>query len=333
MTDKLRVGVIGAGAVAQVAHLPAVSKLEDAELVAICDIDVPKAQALAGRFNVPDVYDDIEDLLRIANPDVVVICTPNHLHEVHTVTALSAGAHVLCERPLALDAQGLERVKQVYDGGNPVLMVGMNHRHRGDIRQIHQFAKGGELGDLHAIRGGWYIHRPSGVATGWRTRPAESGGGAMFDLGLPMVDVSLWLADLPKVERVSAAYAAGDEPVDHSGSAYLHCEGGLTIFVDVSWKHIGPKEKVWFEVMGSQGSAKIGALGIYKEMHGQPIEVTPARVDSTDAFTGSYRIQWEEFVLRVRGKANRPVLDNQLRLHQLMDTIRRSAAEGHEITL
>ena len=95
----------------------------------------------------------------------------------------------------------------------------------------------------------------------------------MFDLGLPMVDVCLWLADLPKVERVSAAYAAGDEPVDHSGSAYLHCEGGLTIFVDVSWKHIGPKEKVWFEVMGSQGSAKIGALGIYKEMHGQPIEV------------------------------------------------------------
>ena len=165
MSEKLRVGVVGAGAVAQVAHLAAVSKLEDAELVGICDIDVPKAQALARRFKVPDVFDDIEDLLKLSKPDAVVICTPNLLHEVHTVTALSAGVHVLCERPLALDAGGVARVKQVYDSGDRVLLVGMNHRYRRDVRTIRDFMKGGELGDVHAIRAGWYIHRPGGLHT------------------------------------------------------------------------------------------------------------------------------------------------------------------------
>ena len=333
MSEKLRIGVVGAGAVAQVAHLAAISKLEDAELVAICDIDVPKAQALARRFKVPDVYDDIEDLLRLSQPDAVVICTPSLLHEVHTVTALSAGAHVLCERPLALDAGGVERVKEVYDSGDRILLVGMNHRYRRDVRTIRDFMKGGELGDVHAIRAGWYIHRPSGLVAGWRERPAESGGGVMFDLGLPLVDVSLWIAGLPKVERVSASFTQFVEPVEDSASAFIHCEGGLSIFVDVSWRHIGPKEKVWFEVMGSQGSARIGRLGVYKEMHGQVVDVTPARVDPFDAYTESYRAEWQAFQRRIRGDANRPGLENQLRLHQLMDTIGRSANEGRELAL
>jgi predicted dehydrogenase len=329
----LRVGVVGTGAVAQVAHLSAISKLDDAKVVGLCDIDVPKAQALARRFDVPDVFDDIEDLLSIAKPDAVVICTPNHLHEVHTVTALDAGVHVLCERPLALNAGGVERVKEVYERGDRVLLVGMNHRYRRDVRTIREFMKGGELGDVHAIRAGWYIHRPGSLATGWRERAAESGGGAMFDLGLPLVDVSLWIAGLPQVERVSATFSPHGAAIEDSASAYLYCAGGLSVFIDVSWRHIGPKEKVWFEVMGNQGSAKIGRLEVYKEMHGQPIDVTPARVDPFDAFTESYRAEWQAFQRLIRGEANRPVLDNQLRLHQLMDTIRQSAGEGRELTL
>ncbi len=333
MSDVLRVGVVGAGAVAQVAHLAAASKLDDAELVGICDIDVPKAQALARRFEIPNVFDDIEDLLSVCKPDAVVICTPNHLHEVHTITALAANAHVLCERPLALDATGVERVKAAYEQSDRVVLVGMNHRYRRDVRTIRAFLKGGELGPIHGIRTGWYIHRPIGVKAGWRERPAESGGGAMFDLGLPLVDVSLWLAEFPRVERVSASYADGESPVEHSACALLYCEDELSIFIDVSWRHIGPKEKVWLEVMGQQGSARIGRLGVFKEMHGQPVDVTPAAVNPFDAFTESYRDEWRGFHRRVRGEANRPMLDNQLHLHQLMDAIAVSANEGREITL
>jgi len=116
MNDPIRVGVIGAGAIAQVAHLPALRRMAGVEVVAICDNDIAKARALAGRFEVRDSYDDIEDVLRYASVDAVVICTPNHLHEIHAMAALAAGAHVLCERPLALTLQGVERLLQATAG-------------------------------------------------------------------------------------------------------------------------------------------------------------------------------------------------------------------------
>ncbi|MBI2614467.1 MAG: Gfo/Idh/MocA family oxidoreductase [Gemmatimonadetes bacterium] len=111
MSDALRVGVVGAGAIAQVAHLPALARLRDLRVVGICDNDLSKAHAVASRFQIPTVYEDIEELLPEAQPEVVAICTPNHLHDVHVQAALSAGAHVLCERPLALSAAGVERIR------------------------------------------------------------------------------------------------------------------------------------------------------------------------------------------------------------------------------
>ncbi len=79
MNDPLRVAVIGAGAIAQVAHLPVLRRLTGVEIACICDNDLPKAQALAGRFDVKETYDDIEEVLKYARADAVVICTPNHL--------------------------------------------------------------------------------------------------------------------------------------------------------------------------------------------------------------------------------------------------------------
>jgi len=90
VNDSIRVGVLGAGGIAQVAHLPVLRRLPGAEVAAICDNDLGKAQALAARFDVKDTYDDIEEVLRYANVDVVVVCTPNHLHEIHATAALAA---------------------------------------------------------------------------------------------------------------------------------------------------------------------------------------------------------------------------------------------------
>ena len=99
MADPVRVGVIGAGAITQVAHLPVLRKLKGIEVVAICDTDMPKARALADRFKVPDAFSDIEELLEYEELDAIAICTPNHLHEPHVMAALSANLHVFVERP------------------------------------------------------------------------------------------------------------------------------------------------------------------------------------------------------------------------------------------
>ena len=86
--ERLKIGVIGGGAIAQVAHLPVLKKMRTVEVLAICDIDMPKARALADRFGVKDAFDDIEELLRYEELDAVVICSPTHLHESHIQAAL-----------------------------------------------------------------------------------------------------------------------------------------------------------------------------------------------------------------------------------------------------
>src|SRR6266545_5267243 len=90
MTDAVKIGVVGAGAIAQLAHLPVLAKMRGAELAAICDNDRPKARALADRFSIPDVVTDIDDLLELDTLDAVVVATPNHLHEPHVLAALAS---------------------------------------------------------------------------------------------------------------------------------------------------------------------------------------------------------------------------------------------------
>src|ERR687889_2678627 len=119
--ERLKVGIIGGGAITQVAHLPVPKKMRGAEIQAICDTDLPKARALADRFAVKDAFDDIEELLRYEELDAVVICSPNHLHESHILAALSANLHVLVEKPLAMTAASVARILRAVEKQDRIL--------------------------------------------------------------------------------------------------------------------------------------------------------------------------------------------------------------------
>ena len=335
MNDPIRVAVVGAGGVAQVAHLPVLNKLKSVEVVAICDNDLGKAQALAGRHDIRSTYDDIEDVLRYTHPDAVVICTPNHLHEIHVVAALAAGAHVLCERPLALTVEGIERVLQASDKYGRRVMVGMNYRFRTDVQAVRGFLAGGDLGGLQAIRAGWQVFQPSRQQLGWRLRRQEAGGGALLDLGLPLLDLGLWLAGWPAPKRVAAhRIPSGGDAVEALGSAMVVCENGLWISLDVSWRHLGEGERFWFDVAGTKGSAQIQPLKIFKESHGNAVDVTPTGASSRESqFTQSYRAEWTYFLAVIKGDVNAPPPRDQLALQRVLDAIYRSADEGRDVLL
>ncbi len=332
---KTRIGVIGVGAVTQIAHLPALAARDDVEIVGICDADGGKAQALASRFRVRSVFEDIEDLLYDTHPQGVVIATPNHLHEIHVATALSAGAAVLCERPLGLTAEGITRVMAAQRRAGRPVVVGMNHRYRSDVQAVRAFIHGHELGPLRGARAGWYQFRPSRVELGWRLRGAESGGGAMLDLGLPLLDLGLWLAEGVQPQDVTAAlHTADGASVEDGGCALVRCEGGYSIFVDVGWRYIGKQERVWFEVLGERGSARAVPLAIFKELHGAPVEVTPSGTAAREnPLAASYRAEWATFLAVARDEVPAPGLDDQLLLHRTMDAIYRSAREGRAVAV
>jgi predicted dehydrogenase len=335
MSEPLKIGVVGGGGIAQVAHLPVLSKIKGVEVLGICDSDVPKARAIAQRFRVKDAFDDIEELLRFEQLDAVVICTPNHLHEAHILAAISAGVHVLVEKPLALTPASVQRVARAAERKKKIVMAGMNHRYRPDVQAVRSFVQTGELGEIQSVRGSWHLFRPSRAHLGWRTRRELSGGGAMLDLGLTMLDLAFWLAGNPTPRRVSAVLEGGgrDKAVEQSGSAFVVCDEELSIFFDVTWRHVGEGERFGMGVRGSRGTASINPLRVWKELHGTPTDVSPGSVSRENAFTASYRAEWAHFLAAIAGEAAAPSLDEHLTLHRTLDAIYRSAAEGKDVAL
>jgi predicted dehydrogenase len=332
--ERIRIGVIGAGAIAQLAHLPVLAKMRGAELVAVCDNDRPKARALADRFGVPDTFTDIEDLLELDQLDAVVVATPNHLHEPHALAALAAKVHVLCERPLALNPRGVERVLAAAQRAGKMVLVANNHRFRTDVQGLDRFVRGGELGKLTGIRCGDY--RMPHSTEGWRLRRAESGGGAFLDLGLPLLDLALWLTDFSDPVRVTAHMERGKgaSAVEQAMLVQIAFASGVVFACDVASDYVGQEERWWFEVIATRGSARMAPLRVVKELNGRPTDVSPSGAASREsAFIQSYRAELAHFLAVVREATPYEPPTDQVRLLKIVEAIYKSAEEEKEMRL
>jgi predicted dehydrogenase len=331
LSSDIRLGLVGAGAIAQLAHLPVLSKIRGARLVAICDNDGPKAGALAQRLGVPDIFTDIDELLDSDELDAVIICTPNHLHEPHVLRALKAKVHVLCERPLSLTTGGVNRILAAAAATDRKVVVGNNHRFRSDVQQLRRFLEGGELGRVSGMRAGQYQFRS--MQKGWRNSKAEAGGGAFLEYGYPLVDLALWLSDFPEPVRITA-HMDRERPgsVEDSMLVHLECVNGISYSFDVSWAYVGQEERLWFEVVSKRGSARLSPLRVVKELNGRPLNVSPTGASARESvFLQSYLAELTHFVSMVKEESPYEVPDDQLKVMRIMDAAYKSAEEGREI--
>lgn len=334
MTDPVRIGVVGAGAIAQLTHLPVLAKMRGVKLVGLCDNDRPKARALADRFDIPDVYTDIGDLLESDGLQAIVVATPNHLHEPHVLSAIASGIDVLVERPLSLTTKGVERIVNAAARAGRKVLVANNHRFRSDVQALAGFLRGGELGKLTGIRAGAYHHKRADQ--GWRQRRVESGGGAFFDYGLPLLDLALWLSDFPDPERVVAHMdrGSGKNAVEDAMVVQLKCASGVVFNFDVVGAYVGEEERWWFETLSNRGSTRLAPLRVVKELHGRPTDVSPRGAAAREsAFIQSYRAELAHFVAVIAGEAEYEAPDDQIMVHRIMEAMYKSADEGREIRL
>ena len=314
-----RIGLVGAGAIAHLAHLPVLAKIKGAQLVALCDNDGPKASAIAERLGIPDVFTDFEDLLELDEVDAVVIATPNHLHEPHVLRALKSKVDVLCERPLSLTSRGVERILAAAKQSGRKVVVGNNHRFRSDVQQLNRFIQGGELGRLVGVRAGHY--QLASTRTGWRFRRPEAGGGAFFEHGFPLVDLALWLADFPESVRVNAHMDRGRGVGTVEDAMVVHIEGagGISLTFDVSWSYVGQEERWWFEALCARGSARLAPLRVVKLLNGRPTDVSPSGAAARESvFLQSYRAELAHFIAVVNEETPYDPPEDQLIVMQLI---------------
>jgi predicted dehydrogenase len=328
----VRVAVLGAGSIAQVVHLPILTRMRGVQVAALADRDAHTARTIAQRFEVPAVATNFEEVLT-DDIDAVVVCTPSNRHEAHVRAALQAGKYVLCEKPLALTAEGVASLLQE-DGADERLMIAMNQRYRPDAIALRQFVAGGELGNVYYLKTGWLNrYRPRGRT--WRDRKATAGGGAFMDLGLQMLDLAMWTLGYPVPERVTAhMYARPDSEVEDAAAVVVRLEGDRVINLECTWNLLGQRDRQFLQLLGSSGSGSLSPLAVFKEMPAGLVDVTPS-VPATreNAFTASYRNELSKFVDVVRGERTPDAPREHLVLMRLAEAAYRSATERREIEL
>lgn len=332
--DPIRVGIIGAGAISQIVHLPIFVEREDVEVVALADRDVHRAETLSRRYSVPVVM-ETDEMLSREELDAVVLCTPTHLHEEMAVAALEAGKHVLVERPLASTSEGTARVVETARSSEKVLAVGLPHRFRPEVIALRSFVQGEELGELFAVRGSWLTRTTPSARSSWRRDP-QAGGGALVDLGIPALDLCLWTTSFPTVTRVSCLLGRDGDDVEHSATLLFETEDRTAMTLEVSSRLFASEDRYYLRVMGNEGSGSLPPLEVYKQVGGRPMEVTPRQPKprgGENPYTNAYRRLLDDFVRQITGLRDIAVPEEQVGLMALIEAAYRSAEEGREIEI
>jgi predicted dehydrogenase len=328
-----RVSVLGTGAIAQVVHLPILSRMRGVQVAGLFDSDSSKAQTLSSRFGVPQVYGSIEEMLDDDSLDAVIVCTPNHLHEEQVLRGLEAGKYVFCEKPLALTEEGCARIVQ-HPAAEGRLMVGMNQRFRPDAAALKSFVAAGELGEIKHLRAGWLNRRVARSPRSWRHRKKGAGGGALMDLGIQMLDLSLWLLDYPEPQRIVAhLHSTPGIEVEDSAILLLELAGKRVVNLEVTWTLVADREQQYLQVLGSRGSGTLTPLRVFKETESGMLDVSPQIAPGREnQFTASYRQELMHFVEAVRdgNRIERP--REQITLMRVIEAAYRSAEQETEIT-
>ena len=350
---KLRVGVIGVGFIGKV-HLEAFAAVPDAEVVAICDIRPDRLEEMAAEFDIADSYDDYEDVLKRKDIDAVSVCTPNDLHAPITVAALKTGKHVLCEKPLTTSMTEALAMTKAAKAAKKALVVAFSHRRRGDVKWLKQAVGEGLFGDLYYAKAMWW--RRSGIPAwgAWFIDKSRSGGGPLIDLGVHMLDMSLYLLGDPRVLSVSASTWAELGPrgkgyyyppahnqkftVEDLASAFIRLEGGKTLTLEASWATYGKYNDAFgVSLFGSNGGAElevsdysnVDTLRVFTEMGGAPVTMRPA----PEIGHGHTTVAREFTDLILNGDPTSQAGLDGVRRAQVIQAIYLSALEGREVAV
>ena len=198
-TSKVRVAVVGCGAVAQIHHLPAIVASDRVEAAVLVDADEKRARALADRFGVPEVATDFTVLP--GKVEAAVVALPNSLHAPVSSELLRRGVHVLVEKPMAMSVRECDEMIEAARAGRAVLAVGLDFRFFDASLLVRDLLRDGLLGTIRRfdLRQGVVPRWP--FATDFLLKKEMAGGGVLADFGVHVLDLLLWwLGDLDVVE-------------------------------------------------------------------------------------------------------------------------------------
>lgn len=348
---EVRVGLVGAGAIANDLHLPAYAKAKEmgVTLAAICDIDIGRAKAAAEKYGVEKYYDSVDKMLAEADIDAVDICTWNTAHVPVCMAAAKAGKHVMCEKPAAMTLEELRELKKILDEKSLVYVLAVPGRFSQWEQHMKKRIEDGELGDIYYGKAAYVRRR--GEPKGWFTDKLLSGGGPILDIGVHAIDAAWYLMGEPKPVRVSATIysdkvhstcersfiwtgapsLSGAHDTEDSGAGVIYFENGAQLFFEASWSIQFPNSRET-AVTGTKGAVvrKEGAPTLYFEKEGKLTEEIPEL--PKDA-TGLGEVLHFAECIRENNRNTRYDIDQAILMQSMLNAIYASAKLGREVTV
>ena len=344
MSRKLRMAVVGLGMGA--GHVEGYQKDGRAEVVALCDVDEKRLRAAGDKYGVSDLFTDARTMLLSTELDGVSIATPNKFHAPLSIAALRRGLHVLCEKPMAMNAREAEQMLEAAKKARHNLMINFSYRFSDMSRALKHQVDSGVIGDIYFGRTVWHRRRGIPGFGGWFTSKELAGGGPLIDLGVHRIDLALWLMGYPEPIAVSGAThnVIAKELARRERKAYsvedLACgivkfANGATLMVEASWAaNINEPEHMVTLLCGTKGGLVQKNVGgwydftaeVYTDEGGYLFtkKLDQAMVHSPSAYS--------EFISSILEK--RPPMatgEDGLKVMKILDGIYKSAETGREV--
>jgi xylose dehydrogenase (NAD/NADP) len=326
----VRWGVLGAGRIADVAMLPAIGTASGASLAAIASRDVARARSFAERHGVARVHETYDALLADPDIDAVYIALANDAHAPRAIDALSAGKHVLCEKPLALSVAEVDAMTAAAERAGRLLVEASWYRWHPRTRTVERLLREvSVLGRVTYVSAGFTF---DGVAAGnYRLDPAL-GGGALYDVGCYAVSAAVWAFGTPP-RSVSAKADVGVTGVDLTTALTVTFDGG-----DADLRaSIAEEPRQWLTITGDRGEVELRPEP-FTAWEGTETEVVFTSADGVSAdpmpAANAYRLMVEETSAVIDGRDGWvvPLADSRATA-AILDAAFESAASGTPVAL
>ena len=354
--DKVRIGIIGCGGIANSKHLPALSQLPDVELCAFCDIVEERAVKAAAEYGAPGakVFVDYRKLLEL-DLDVVHVLTPNKQHSFITVDALESGKHVMCEKPMAINSAEAKKMLDAAKRTGKKLTIGYQNRYRANSWYLKKLCEAGELGEVYYARA-QAVRRRAVPTWGVFLDEENQGGGPLIDLGVHVIDLCRYLMGGPQPVSVygatfnklgdrrhikdargySSTVVSKDDifDVEDMATALIRFDNGAVLSVEASFSLNIEKDVGNIELFGTKAGCKLDPeLTIFTDMNDYLANVKLAQSTAL-SFDGLFDNEINHFVECIEtGKPCRNPAQDGVTLMKILDGIYESARTGHEVLL
>jgi predicted dehydrogenase len=350
MSNKLRIGIIGSGGIAQGCHMRGYASMPDlCEMVAVCDVNPDTAKAAAEKYGVEKTYTDYGQMIANEGLDAVSVATPNAYHMQPTIDALQAGLHVICEKPLAMNADEARQMCAVTRDTGKILQVALQQRFTGSARFMKSYIEAGNMGDIYYARA-QALRRRGVPHWGVFIDKEKQGGGPLIDIGVHILDLTLFLMGYPKPVSASGKtwdmlgknpnivnpwgeYDRDKFTVEDFAVGLIKFDNGAVVVLESSFMANLDGDPFQTQLFGTKAGAVVKGWGenpieIYTESNRQLFNMKPANVPNVES---AHVDEIKAFVdAIIHGKPSPVPGENGLILNAIFDSLYRSSDTGKE---